>query len=682
MRLPLAAKILAGFGLIIAVTALLGVLSITRLASLDGDAQEIFEVDLESVLLISHIEVEALEVEEHMSKGVLAAVMATDESHPELAEQLRHDADELLAEAAHESEEVTHNIETLRASGHLHGEELALLDEVEHEWTIFLAELEEVTLDVAEGHAFAGGEAALHGEGEAAFALFIDELNQMATHIEEAAAHSAAGAHSTFTSARTIILGAIAAAILLGLAVGGYLSWSVSRGAKSISGALQRIAQGDLEAEVANASNDEIGDMSRAYGEMQGYLREMAASSNALAEGDLTVDVEPRSEADVLGNALRTMTENLREIIGGVKDRATAVLAASDQLGGASDQMAAAAGQISSAIAEVTTSATSLSELAQGSATEVEQVAAGSQQLTASSQSNAQAAVSSKDEATQMGERIGDVAQASEQVASGADESRTAALEGQQAVTQAVESMQAIAGAVGRASETVNQLGEYSEQIGNIVQTIDEIAAQTNLLALNAAIEAARAGEQGRGFAVVAENVRTLAERSSGATKEIADLITKVQMGTKDAVEAMETGVKDVEAGREITAQAGTALESIISSVQQSAEQMQSIAGDVQDLAQGADRIVESAEGMASIARESASGAEEMAQGTQKVNEAILQVSSTSEQTSASAEQVSASTEELSAQAQELAATAGEMRSLASALNEASARFTLEAATE
>ena len=242
--------------------------------------------------------------------------------------------------------------------------------------------------------------------------------------------------------------------------------------------------------------------------------------------------------------------------------------------------------------------------------------------------------------------------------------------------------MQAIAGAVGRASETVNQLGEYSEQIGNIVQTIDEIAAQTNLLALNAAIEAARAGEQGRGFAVVAENVRTLAERSSGATKEIADLITKVQMGTKDAVEAMETGVKDVEAGREITAQAGTALESIISSVQQSAEQMQSIAGDVQDLAQGADRIVESAEGMASIARESASGAEEMAQGTQKVNEAILQVSSTSEQTSASAEQVSASTEELSAQAQELAATAGEMRSLASALNEASARFTLEAATE
>ena len=200
------------------------------------------------------------------------------------------------------------------------------------------------------------------------------------------------------------------------------------------------------------------------------------------------------------------------------------------------------------------------------------------------------------------------IAEASQGVATAAEDSRSAALEGQRAVAQAVESMQAIAGAVGRASDTVNELGTYGEKIGDIVQTIDEIANQTNLLALNAAIEAARAGEQGRGFAVVAENVRTLAERSSEATKEIAELIAKVQTGTKEAVDAMEAGVRDVEAGREITGAAGTALESIIASVQASAQRMQSIATDVQSLAEGADRIVQSAEGMSAIATDSATG--------------------------------------------------------------------------
>lgn len=241
--------------------------------------------------------------------------------------------------------------------------------------------------------------------------------------------------------------------------------------------------------------------------------------------------------------------------------------------------------------------------------------------------------------------------------------------------------MESIARAVGRASSTVDQLGAYGEQIGDIVKAIDEIAAQTNLLALNAAIEAARAGEQGRGFAVVAENVRELAERSSESTKEIADLIAKVRAGTEEAVAAMGMGVQDVEHGREITAQAGAALASIISSVQESAIQMQTIAADVQDLAGGATRIVTAAETIASLANESAAGAQEMVAGTSKVTDAIMQVSATSEETSASAEEVSASTEELSAQSEELAATANQMKDLADQLAKATARFRLASDT-
>ncbi len=265
-----------------------------------------------------------------------------------------------------------------------------------------------------------------------------------------------------------------------------------------------------------------------------------------------------------------------------------------------------------------------------------------------------------------------------EEVAKAAEERARRGLQGQQAVeVSRLTPWSHRFKAVERASRTVDLLGEYGQQIGDIVKVIDDIAGQTNLLALNAAIEAARAGEQGRGFAVVAENVRSLAERSSESTKEIADLIAKVQQGTREAVEAMAAGVKDVTEGREITTQAGHALESIIASVQQSAVQMQRIATDVQGLASGAQRIVVSAEEMANLADESARGAGDMAQGTTKVTEAIIQVSATSEETSASAEEVSASTEELSAQSEELAATAGQMKDLAQALNEAAARFRL-----
>ena len=421
-----------------------------------------------------------------------------------------------------------------------------------------------------------------------------------------------------------------------------------------------------------------------------------------LAKGDLTIEVQSATpkiasyHKDEVGKAAGTINAtldrlvstistynearmNLSRIVTEVRDGAGSLLDSSDTLKDSSDQMASATGQIANAINEVTRSAVALAGLSQDSAKEVEQVASGSQMLASAAHANAQSADDSKAEASRMSERIQYVAKASELVAASAEQSRQAAQEGQEAVARAASSMESIATAVNRASETVGQLGEFGKQIGDIVKTIDEIAAQTNLLALNAAIEAARAGEQGRGFAVVAENVRSLAERSSSSTKEIATLIAKVQQATKDAVNVMAVGVRDVEEGRETTSGAGLALESIIASVRESAVQMQQIAKDVQDLAGGADRIVVSAEQIATMAIESAQGANEMATGTGRVTEAIIQVSATSEETSASAEQVSASTQELSAQAQELAATATQVKTVAEGLGQSVSQFKVAA---
>ncbi|HEX2770707.1 MAG TPA: methyl-accepting chemotaxis protein, partial [Geobacteraceae bacterium] len=134
-------------------------------------------------------------------------------------------------------------------------------------------------------------------------------------------------------------------------------------------------------------------------------------------------------------------------------------------------------------------------------------------------------------------------------------------------VQETVAGMNRITERVKETAATLERLGSRSDQIGEIVGTIEDIADQTNLLALNAAIEAARAGEQGRGFAVVADEVRALAERTTKATKEIAQMIKAIQNETIGAVTSMEEGVKEVERGTKDAAKSGTALDHILSQI-------------------------------------------------------------------------------------------------------------------
>jgi len=127
-------------------------------------------------------------------------------------------------------------------------------------------------------------------------------------------------------------------------------------------------------------------------------------------------------------------------------------------------------------------------------------------------------------------------------------------------VQEALTNMNTIAGSVRATEQKIEELGKSSDQIGKIIKVINEIANQTNLLALNAAIEAARAGEQGRGFAVVAGEVRRLAERTTAATREIAQMVESVQADTRHAVSQMHAGTAQVEAGVATTSRAGASL--------------------------------------------------------------------------------------------------------------------------
>jgi len=179
-------------------------------------------------------------------------------------------------------------------------------------------------------------------------------------------------------------------------------------------------------------------------------------------------------------------------------------------------------------------------------------------------------------------------------------------------------------------SKKIKSLGERSMEIGKIVEVINDIAAQTNLLALNAAIEAARAGEQGRGFAVVADEIRKLAERSSKATKEIANLIKGIQVETNEAVTAMENGTRDVEDGTVLADTAGAALKSIEGVVSKAASLIHGISVAAKQQVEGAVGVVSSMETISNVSkrtfessRESMKTISQLASMTNRLNEAI-----------------------------------------------------------
>jgi methyl-accepting chemotaxis protein len=256
-----------------------------------------------------------------------------------------------------------------------------------------------------------------------------------------------------------------------------------------------------------------------------------------------------------------------------------------------------------------------------------EHMASASEELSSSANEQAQSAERQKDQTTQvataMQEMSSTVLQVSENSTRAAEAARKAAdtaHQGGAIVNDTLQRMREIATSVSGTAKKMEELGKSSDQIGRIIGVIDDIADQTNLLALNAAIEAARAGEQGRGFAVVADEVRKLAERTTTATKEIAQMIKNIQDETKTAVGAMVQGTQQVEEGVKSTAQAGDSLQQIIQMAEQVGEMITHIATAATEQSSATEQVNSNMDQIARLVKESAVGVQQSAKACQDLS--------------------------------------------------------------
>ncbi|MBI5299147.1 MAG: HAMP domain-containing protein, partial [Deltaproteobacteria bacterium] len=398
-----------------------------------------------------------------------------------------------------------------------------------------------------------------------------------------------------------IFLGATLAAVLATI-----ITRAITRSVAEIVKVCNAVAnEGDLEHEIKIESQDEIGQMALAFRNMMNHLKKLAGVAGEVAKGNLNQKVEPRSEKDSLGKALKSMIEGLVNMV-------TQITGTSERVSASSQQLSSSAQQMNSTTQEIAATVQQIAKGAQNQAQRIEETTKVMEQMNVS---------------------VDQVAKGSQSTAASVQAAQTAQ-KGDVAVKASVEKMNRIFETVFNSAKTVKALGERSEQVGEIVNVITDIADQTNLLALNAAIEAARAGEAGRGFAVVAEEVRKLAEGSAKAADQISQLIKGIQKETSEAVKSMEMGSHEVEEGRTVAMKAGEALQEIIAVVQKTSASTQQISASAQQMAAGTKQVVKSVDEIASSAEQAASGAEEAGASTEEMTASMEQLASSSQELS------------------------------------------------
>ncbi len=454
-------RLLASFGLIVVVAASAGLFINTSL----GTSNDAFDRSIE----LNEAVEKAIRVEQSLVvQQALQAeyAISRDEAILEVFEETAETAfgtmDELEAQFADNAkiQEIAALLEAL---------------DIEHDAIVF----DEMVPAFEAGNERAGYEALTRAQVKLAelLAVVSESTDAFRAELDQAteATSENLGAAQRVSSAASVFM------VLLTIAVVAWSLWSVLRPLGSLTSTARRPAKGDVSNGDELQARGEFGELVGAFREVGTYIDRAASVASAMANGDLTKQLEARGDDDVLGEAVQEMTNNLSSIVADLSGAATNLTGASDELMSMSHSLSSTAEETSQQVGSVSRGVGELQESMSSVASEANRVADASGQTV-------------------------DV--------------------------------------VAETRQTISGLAESSQEIGEVIGAIQAIAEQTNLLALNATIESARAGEAGKGFAVVANEVKDLATQTSQATTRIESKIASIQERTSEAVAAVE-GVAD-----------------------------------------------------------------------------------------------------------------------------------------
>ncbi|NOX18979.1 MAG: hypothetical protein GXO87_11960 [Chlorobi bacterium] len=337
--------------------------------------------------------------------------------------------------------------------------------------------------------------------------------------------------------------------------------------------------------EMAEKKNKEIA-TEREY--LKRNTEIMLSAMEKFSQGDLSVTLKPEKEKDqiaALFNGFNLAVSQIRELILKLTQVVEITTRSSIEISSSTEELAAGASEQGAQASEVASSV------------------------------------------EEMTRTILETSQGTSKASENAKEAGKKAREGVQKIDETKNGMEKIVQAAGTVGKAIGSLSGKTDQIGAIANVIDEIADQTNLLALNAAIEAARAGEQGRGFAVVADEVRKLAERTTKATKEIADTIKAIQRDANEANENMQNAEISVEEGKKKTDEVALVLSEILEAATRVEEEIEMLAAASEEESTAAMEISRSIETINNVTNESADGIQQVAHSAETLRSFTEQLS-------------------------------------------------------